>query len=133
VIIDSSALIAILAREPERPRFIDAIVDAAQCSVIAPTLLETAIVLRRFGPTAVSVLRDFIRDSHIDIIPFGAEHVTAAQDAFTRFGRGSGHAAKLNFGDCFSYAACAVSGRPLLFKGNDFIHTEILDALQANA
>ena len=125
MIVDSSALIAILAREPERDRFIEALVDATCCSISAPTLLETTIAVRGLAPPVISELRDLIRDAKIDVLAFGSEHLSAAQDAFGRYGRGSGHRAGLNFGDCFSYAASVVSGRPLLFKGDDFIHTDV--------
>jgi len=129
MIVDSSALVAILAREPERERFIEAIVASTECSVAAPTMLETSIVLGKFGPQVAAALRELIREAKITIVSFDEEHLAAAEDAYRRFGRGTGHVAQLNFGDCFSYAASVVSGRPLLFKGDDFVHTDVLAAL----
>ncbi len=95
----------------------------------APTVLETSIVLRKFGSEVLVQLREFIREADIRIVSFDAEHLAAAEDAYRRFGRGTGHKARLNFGDCFAYAACAISGRPLLFKGENFAHTDITSAL----
>jgi ribonuclease VapC len=128
MMIDTSVLIAIFTNEPKRERYLAAIEDAPQSSIAAPTLLETSIVLRRFGRDLAVVLDEFVRSAGIAVIPFDETHLTAALDADRRFGRGSGHPAKLNFGDCFSYAASVVSGRPLLFKGDDFAHTDVLAA-----
>jgi ribonuclease VapC len=128
MIIDTSVLVAIFTNEPDRERFLEAIDDAPQRSIAAPTLLETFIVLRRFGRQLATVLDEFVRAAGIAVIPFDEAHLAAAMDADRRFGRGTGHPAKLNFGDCFSYAAAAVSGRPLLFKGEDFTYTDVLAA-----
>ncbi len=129
MIVDTSAVVAILTSEPERERFLEAITTAPRCSVAAPTLLEAYIVLGNFGPQVTELLADFIREAELSVLPFDEIHVAAAQDAYRRFGKGSGHAAGLNFGDCFSYAACAVSGEPLLYKGNDFARTDIVNAV----
>jgi ribonuclease VapC len=129
VIIDTSAIIAILRNEPDRQRFLDALNTATQCWVAAPTLFEASIVLSRFGPQLTNVLAEFVREAEISIVPFDHVQLSAAQEANRRFGKGSGHAARLNFGDCFAYAACAVSGQPLLFKGADFSQTDVVSVL----
>lgn len=129
MIVDTSAIVAILTSEPERERFLEAITAAPRCSVAAPTLLETFIVLGKFGSQVTDLLTDFIHEAGLSVVPFDEIHAAAAQDAHRRFGKGSGHAAGINFGDCFSYAACAVSGEPLLFKGNDFARTDIVNAV----
>lgn len=129
MIVDSSALVAILAREPERRTFIEAIVDAEEAEIAAPTMLETSIALRRFEPELLTDLQRFVAESDIRVIAFGPEHLPTAQEAYRRFGRASGHAARLNFGDCISYAVATVKGEPLLFKGDDFVHTDVLPAI----
>jgi ribonuclease VapC len=129
VIIDTSALVAIFANEPEREQFLEAITSSSECAVAAPTLLETSLVLSKFGPQLDAWLQRFVREAAITIVPFDETHLAAAQKANLRYGRTSGHPAKLNFGDCFSYAACTVSGRPLLFKGTAFSKTDIVSAV----
>ena len=128
MIVDSSALIAILAKEPERRQFIEAIVNSERVSIGAPTMLETSIALRRFEPGLLGSLERFSAEARIRIVAFGAEHLAAAQEAYRRFGRASGHPARLNFGDCISYAIATVADEPLLFKGDDFIHTDVTPA-----
>jgi ribonuclease VapC len=129
MIVDSSALVAIFAEEPDSRQLLEAIVGSTRCSISAPTLVETSIVLKKFSSPLVTDLRAFIREAGIDIVAFDEGHADAAEDAYRRFGRGSGSKARLNLGDCFSYAASIVSGRPLLYKGNDFIHTDVMSAL----
>ena len=127
--IDSSAIVAILRAEPEADRFIAAIVAADERLIGAPTLVETFIVVSKAGPAATAMLREFIRAAGIGIAGFGESHIAVAQEAHRRFGRASGHPARLNFGDCLSYAASVVSDQPLLFKGVDFTQTDVLSAL----
>ena len=129
MIIDSSALVAILAKEQESEALLRAVVDAPAAAVTAPTLLETCIALRRFGPTIVAEVHRFIAEASVRVVPFEAEHVQAAEEAHRKFGRGSGHPARLNFGDCISYAVAIVAREPLLFKGDDFTHTDVIPAL----
>ena len=129
MILDSSALVAIFADEPDSRQLLEPIVGCTRCSISAPTLVETSIVLKKFSSPLVTDLRAFIREAGIDIVAFDEVHADAAEDAYRRFGRGSGSKARLNLGDCFSYAASIVSGRPLLYKGNDFIHTDVMSAL----
>lgn len=125
MIVDSSALVAILAREPESDRFSEIIVDAAEVSVAAPSVLETSIVLRRYGRELQEKLGQFLTVARITIVAFDSDQLASAQAAYLRFGRGTGHRAGLNFGDCMAYAAASVLHRPLLFKGDDFAHTDI--------
>ena len=129
IVIDSSALVAILNDEPERRQFIDAIVDHGDPSISASTYLETAMVLElRFGARVARELDALISDVGISIVPFDQAQATVARDAFRRFGKGL-HKAGLNFGDCFSYALAKALDAPLLFKGNDFARTDIKPAI----
>ena len=125
MVVDSSALIAIITGEPESRAFIDAISSATICLAPAPTMMETSmVVLGRHGEAKLQDLRDFCTRSAIEIAAFGPEHVDLAIDAFRRYGKGR-HPAGLNFGDCFSYALAKATGQPLLFKGDDFSKTDI--------
>jgi ribonuclease VapC len=125
VILDSSAIVAIYLREPGYERLRNAINQAEMVFVGAPTVFETAMVLsRHLGMDVHALLLALLADMGATIIPFTQKHAGAATDAFLRFGRGH-HPAKLNFGDCLSYAVAAESGLPLLFKGDDFTLTDI--------
>ena len=96
-----------------------------------PTYLECAFVLAGVAPTkGMSFLEGLVSDTLITLVPFGPAELAAALDARLRFSRGSGHPAKLNFGDCFAYALAKTRNLPLLFKGDDFIHTDIVPALR---
>ena len=125
MIVDSSALVAILAREAESDRFSEIIVDAAEVSVAAPSVLETSIVLSRYGRELQAKLGQLLTAARISIVAFDSEQLASAQASYRRFGRASGHLARLNFGDCMAYAAASVLRRPLLFKGDAFTHTDI--------
>ncbi len=129
MVIDTSAFVAILSGEPERRRFIEAIESAESRLVSAATLVETAIVIEtRYGADG---LRDFdllVAKAAAEIIAVDGEQASAARGAFSRFGKGR-HLAGLNYGDCFSYALASVRGEPLLFKGDDLIHTDIVAAV----
>ena len=126
MILDSSAILAILNDEPDAPVFARAIESADRVLMSSGTVLEATIVAGR--PRRV-VLDRFLAQIAVVVLPVDAEHLDVARDAWTRFGRGSGSKAKLNFGDCFAYAAAKVTGEPLLFKGDDFTHTDIEAAL----
>lgn len=125
MVIDSSALVAILRNEPERRRF-NELIEADQVRLIsAGTLLEVGIVLdARGGEPAGRELDLFLHRSGFETAAFTEEQAETALSAFRRFGRGR-HPAKLNFGDCFSYALSKTSGEPLLFKGEDFSKTDV--------
>jgi ribonuclease VapC len=129
MVIDSSALLAIMAGEPERRAFIEAITAADSRLVAAPSMLETSmVVLSRSGESRLQDLRDFCARGAVETVPFGPEHVELALDALRRYGKGR-HPAGLNFGDCFSYALAKATGEPLLFKGEDFSMTDIKQAV----
>ena len=130
MIIDSSAIMAIVRNEPERQAFITAIADASRRLLAAPNLLEAAIVVERLGdPTLVREFDTVLADLQVESGPFTAAHAQIARDAYRDFGKGSGHPAQLNFGDCFAYALAKDADEPLLYKGNDFVHTDIRSAV----
>lgn len=127
MILDSSAIIAILLEEPARERLLERI-DSAAVAVGAPTLVETGMVLSsRLGGDPRPLLQGFLRRADVEVIPFREEHWEAALDAFQRFGKGR-HPAALNMGDCLAYAAASVAGLPLLFTGQDFGKTDVREA-----
>ena len=126
MILDSSALLAILNGEPERDRMTAAIFAADSCSVSAPTLLETAMVAEgKAGDRGRDELDNLLEELDLRIEPFTAEHFVVARQAFRRYGKGQRHPAQLNFGDCIAYALSKATGEPLLFKGDDFAQTDI--------
>ena len=125
MIIDTSAILAILLREPEAERFERAISAASSRRISAATLLEATIVLEsRFGPAAAHELDAFLRRAQIELEPVTPEQAQTARQAWRRFGKGN-HPAGLNFGDCFAYALSEATREPLLFKGRDFELTDI--------
>ena len=126
MIIDTSAIIAILRDELEAAFCARAIADASSRRVSAVNYVEAAVVIDANGdPIASRRVDDFIKAAHISIEAVTETHAQIARHAYRDFGKGSGHPAKLNFGDCFAYALAKSSGEPLLFKGNDFAHTDI--------
>lgn len=126
MIMDASAAVAMLRGEPESAQLLEALKAAPVVRMSAASVLELAIVMRPHGPEIVD---DFIRDMGIQVIGVDTEHLAWARHAHTHFGRGSGSAAKLTFGDCFSYAAARATGEPLLFTGDDFAATDVARAL----
>lgn len=129
MIVDSSAIVAILMHEPERAEFLDIIIRAGQGAVSAATYVETSIVVDRTGQPVLSASLDgFLMDLNLRIESVTASQALIARQAHRDFGRGSGHPAKLNFGDCLSYALAKERREPLLYKGNDFVHTDIWPA-----
>jgi ribonuclease VapC len=129
MILDTSALAAILFGEPEATLFTQLIHAADRCLISAANFLELSIVIEgQIGPDAGRQCDIFIRRAGIVIEPFTVEQAHLARQAFLDFGKGR-HAAGLNFGDCFSYALAKITGEPLLFKGDDFNKTDILSAL----
>lgn len=126
MIIDSSALVAILTMEPEARAFTRAIKRAAIRRVSAASYVEAAAVIDgRRDPVLSSALDRLISIMKIEVVAFTATQAAIAREAYQRFGRGSGHPARLNMGDCFSYALARDLGEPLLFKGSDFALTDI--------
>ena len=129
MIVDTSALVAILAREPGFERLDDAITRAPACRLSAAGFVETSIVVEsRGGPDARRFLESLLRRAAISIEPVTAEQALLAREAFFDYGKGR-NPAGLNFGDCFSYALAKASGEPLLFKGEDFRKTDVVPAL----
>ncbi len=130
MVIDSSALIALLLTEPEADAFVATLAGDANRLVSAASYLETAIVLlTRSGPEAQEKLDRLIAELSITIIPFTREQAVLAIAAYREYGKGSGHPASLNFGDCFTYALAKLTAERVLFKGNDFSRTDIDIAL----
>lgn len=129
MIVDSSALLAILLSEPGSGIFDQAIVAATASRISAPTFVEVSIVLdSRTGAQGVLLWESMLRESGITIEPFTEEHAFLARQAYSDYGKGR-HPAGLNFGDCFSYALAKATGEPLLFKGEDFRKTDVVPAL----
>jgi ribonuclease VapC len=126
VIVDSSVLVAILSDEPDGRAFLYTMAFAPARRMSAASYVELAAVIDgRRDPTLSGTLDVTIRKLAIEIVPFTARQAQLARDAYLRFGRGSGHPARLNMGDCFSYALARDLGEPLLFKGRDFALTDI--------
>lgn len=131
MIVDTSALIALLRDEPEATSCATAIAGAATRRISAANFVEAAIVIDSSrDPIASRRFDDLCREAALIIEPVTEAQARIARDAYRDFGRGSGHAAKLNFGDCFAYALARITGEPLLFKGDDFAHTDITPALR---
>ncbi len=126
IVIDTSALVAIVFGEPEREVFVDIIQKAPRALISSPTVLETRMVVHgRRRERAVVLVDDLLRLPMFELVAPGKAKVQAAFAAFVAYGRGSGHPAGLNYGDLFSYALAKVRGLPLLFKGEDFSQTDI--------
>ena len=126
MVIDTSALLAILLDEPERRRFSEAIEAAERRVISAANLVETSMVLEsRHGAEGVRELDRLLTVANIEVIAVDREQALAAREAFRTYGKGR-HPAGLNFGDCFAYALARSLGEPLLFKGDDFSSTDLL-------
>jgi ribonuclease VapC len=130
MIVDASAVVAILRSEPDAAALANAIQAAKAKRISAANFLEAAMVIDGSrDPIASRRLDEFMRDAEIEIEPVTEHQIHIARAAYRDFGRGSGHPAKLNFGDCFAYALAKDVGEPLLFKGDDFSHTDLEPAL----
>jgi ribonuclease VapC len=129
IVVDTSALIAILDKEPDAAIYAEAIAEADSPLISAATLLELYIVmLNRHGPRAAQIVDRLIQDAAFQIENFTAQHVELAREGYARYGKGQ-NAAGLNYGDCFSYALAKATGLPLLFKGQDFSKTDLVAVL----
>jgi len=129
IVVDTSALIAILDREPDAALYAEAIAEADSPLISAATLLELHIVmLNRHGGRAGQLVDRLIQDAGFQIEHFTAQHLELARQAYARYGKGR-NSAGLNYGDCFSYALAKGTGLPLLFKGSDFSKTDLVAAL----
>jgi ribonuclease VapC len=130
MIIDTSALVAILRDEPEAEICARAIEDAAPRRISAVNFVETAVVIDGSrDPIASRRFDDLLKAAAVVIEPVTEIQARLARDAYRDFGKGSGHSAKLNFGDCFAYALAKTTGESLLFIGGDFNHTDIMSAI----
>ena len=129
MIVDSSAVLAVVFKEPGFEKILEQMETATALAAGAPTLAETGIVLgARLGVNAEGLLERMLDELGIQEIPFGELHWREAVDAYRRFGKGR-HPAALNFGDCMTYAVASLTGEPLLFVGDDFGHTDLEAAL----
>lgn len=129
MILDTSALIAILAREPESELYIQTISHASHCRISAANFIELSIVIQsQFGAEVLQQCDALFRRVGITIEPVTVEQAHLARQAFQDFGKGR-HTAGLNFGDCFAYALAKATGEPLLFKGEDFNKTDVKVAI----
>lgn len=127
MIVDTSAVVAILRGEPDADRYINALAHAASPKMSAATYVESAVVVdANRDPVLSGRFDDLVAD--IEVVPLTREHAETARRAYRDYRKGSGHPARLNLGDCFSYALARASGEPLLYKGNDFVHTDLSTA-----
>ena len=130
MIVDASAVIAILRQEPEAQAFARAIASATVRRISAVNYVEAAAVIDGSrDPVASRRFDDLFRAARLLIEPVTEAQARMAREAYRDFGKGSGHPARLNLGDCFAYALAKVKDEPLLFKGDDFIHTDVISAL----
>jgi len=128
MVLDTSAVIAILMDEPEADRMVKAVDAARLRRLSAASLLEAGIVIQsRLGTAGEEELDLLLNRMQVETMAVTAEHANLARSAYRRFGKGR-HPAALNYGDCFSYALAAALQEPLMFKGNDFGHTDIIVA-----
>lgn len=129
MVLDTSAIFALIANEPEASHFQAAILAAETLAISAVTVLETSIVLHgRLGAEASHAFDQWLRDCGVVVVPFDHAQATEAANAFSRYGKGQGQPAQLNICDCASYALARTRGEPLLFKGLDFSRTDIVPA-----
>lgn len=125
MVIDSSAIVSILLREPEADRFIQQIAGDETRLMSTFSILETAVVIEvRKGASGARELDLLLHEADVTPVPLTSEQLELARDAYRRFGKGR-HPAGLNLGDCVSYALGQHSGEPLLFKGEDFVQTDV--------
>lgn len=125
MILDSSAVVAVLIQEPGFERVEDELGREAAVGIGAPTLAETGIVMSaKLGVAGRTLLARFLAEADVAVIPFGEEHWSAAVEAFSRFGKGR-QPAGLNLGDCLTYATARLADEPLLCLGDDFAQTDL--------
>ena len=127
--IDTSAIIAILRQEPEEAHFLSRIERASDIITLPVVVLEAVMRLSTLIPCSVekakAIMQDFLAEIGATVVPIGEESDIHAIDAFARYGKGQGHPAQLNLGDCFSYAVAKEHGVALLYKGDDFLRTDL--------
>lgn len=133
MIVDSSAIVAILNREPDAKRYEEALAAAPEGRISVANLLEASIVVEGRGGISAGYELDLLLNRYgIEPVPVTVEQLAAARRAWRRFGKGN-HPAGLNFGDCFAYALAEAAGEPLLFKGDDFALTDVAAAVEPDA
>lgn len=131
MIVDSSAIIAIVRGEPETSAFAAAFESANVIRLSAGIYFEAAIVVDRYrNPKLSARFDEILQHAKVIIEPVTPEQAKLARQAYRDYGKGSGHPANLNFGDCFSYALARDKREPILYKGDDFVHTDLRSALQ---
>ena len=129
IVVDSSALVAILENEPEAKRFIEVLREAPRRLVSAVTIYETGIVIgARRGRERMGRVMELLDELGVETVPFAEPHISRALDAYLRYGKGIDPKARLNLGDCASYALAKGLNVPLLFKGRDFSATDVLQS-----
>lgn len=134
MIVDTSAIVAVLRGEPDADGYIAAMSQADSVRISAGTYLESAIVIdANRDPVLSGRLDDLLTAAGVSIEPVTRRQAHIARQAYRDFGRGSGHAAGLNLGDCFAYALARDSREPLLFKGGDFAQTDVMSALESSS
>ncbi|ODT16383.1 MAG: toxin [Mesorhizobium sp. SCN 65-12] len=131
MVVDSSAILAILKQEPDAPAIAQCLVENQLVLMSAATFMECGtVVARRYGAAGKTELAGLLDRLNVRIVEFSAEQAQIGIEAYEHYGRGSRHRANLNMGDCFAYALAKARNLPLLFKGDDFIHTDIEPALK---
>jgi ribonuclease VapC len=134
IVVDTSAIVAVAFAEPEREAFVQAIQRADKALISTVSVVEARMVVHgRRGQRAVVLVDDLLRLPVFEMVAPGPSEMDAAYSAFVAFGKGSGHPAGLNFGDVFSYALAKVRGLPLLYKGDDFAQTDVVNALSVSS
>lgn len=129
MIVDASAILAIVLREPEGPDFLERIIADPHPKISVINWMEVAIRVERQGvPDSVAAFDSLMEELGLKLIPADAEQGLIARRAYRLYGKGSGHPAQLNLGDCFAYALAVSTGEPLIFKGKDFAHTDVMRA-----
>ncbi|MGH3540479.1 MAG: type II toxin-antitoxin system VapC family toxin [Candidatus Dormibacteraceae bacterium] len=130
MIVDTSAVVAILRNEPDADRYADALAAASEPRISAGNYIEVGLVIDlNRDPVLSRRLDDLLSTASVEVEPVTQQQAEIARRAYRDFGKGSGHPAGLNFGDCFAYALARATGEPLLFKGDDFGHTDVQPVL----
>ncbi|HEY9011449.1 MAG TPA: type II toxin-antitoxin system VapC family toxin [Devosia sp.] len=133
IVVDSSAIVATFLGEPDASAFAERLFGETDRLISVANVVESSMVIfgKQLGPPEVTEawLDEFIADAEMTLLPVTLEHAQLARLAFKLYGKGTGHPAQLNFGDCFAYALAKSLDVPLLYKGNDFAHTDIASAL----
>lgn len=131
MMVDASALCAVLFQESDADIYWRAMLEAKICRMATVTWFEASMAVERYGDAvALQRFEEIVAELRIALIDFTEAHAAEARKAWKKYGRGASSPAKLNFGDCMAYAVAKLRDEPLLFKGNDFVHTDIESALK---